>query len=80
METEWDKEKQKILNSLLGSNHELEFPAEADVRRFGKVRGGGEEEEEKTRIGGKNAEGLSMAAAQIVTLMLTVRDLQNQIQ
>ena len=56
METEWDKEKQKILNSLLGSNHELEFPAEADVRRFGKVRGG-VRRRRKQGLGGRMQKG-----------------------
>lgn len=31
MEREWEKEKEKILNSLLGSTQELEFPTEAEV-------------------------------------------------
>ena len=31
MEREWEKEKEKILNSLLGSSQELEFPTEAEV-------------------------------------------------
>ena len=31
MEKEWEKEKEKILNSLLGSNQEMEFPTETEV-------------------------------------------------
>ena len=31
MEREWEKEKEKLLNSLLGSTQELEFPTEAEV-------------------------------------------------
>lgn len=31
MEGEWEREKEKILNSLLGSGHELDFPSEAEV-------------------------------------------------
>ncbi len=31
LEDEWDREKEKILNSLLGSSHELEVPAESKV-------------------------------------------------
>ena len=32
MEKEWEKEKEKILNSLLGTNQELEFPTDTEVR------------------------------------------------
>ena len=31
METEWESEKEKILNSLLGSSQDLEFPSESEV-------------------------------------------------
>jgi len=31
MEGEWEREKEKILNSLLGVGQELEFPTEAEV-------------------------------------------------
>ena len=31
MEGEWEREKEKILNSLLGAGQELEFPTEAEV-------------------------------------------------
>ena len=34
MEREWEKEKEKILNSLLGSTQELEFPTEAEVHTY----------------------------------------------
>ena len=34
MEREWDKEKEKILNSLLGTTQELEFPTEAEVHMY----------------------------------------------
>lgn len=34
MEGEWEKEKEKILNSLLGSNQELEFPSESEVDMY----------------------------------------------
>ena len=31
MEGEWEREKEKILNSLLGPSQELDFPSEAEV-------------------------------------------------
>ena len=31
MESEWNSEKEKILNSLLGSSQDLEFPSESEV-------------------------------------------------
>ena len=34
MEREWEREKEKILNSLLGSTQELEFPTEAEVQNI----------------------------------------------
>ena len=31
MENEWESEKEKILNSLLGSSQDLEFPSQSEV-------------------------------------------------
>ena len=32
VENEWESEKEKILNSLLGSSQDIEFPSESEVR------------------------------------------------
>ena len=32
MRREWEEEKQRILDSLVGADEELEIPAERDVR------------------------------------------------
>ena len=34
MEREWESEKEKILNSLLGSSQDLEFPSETEVHKI----------------------------------------------
>ena len=31
VENEWESEKEKILNSLLGSSQDIEFPSESEV-------------------------------------------------
>lgn len=34
MTGEWEREKEKILNSLLGPGQELDFPTEVEVRVY----------------------------------------------
>jgi hypothetical protein len=44
VENEWESEKEKILNSLLGSSQDIEFPSESEVNVRERER---EREEER---------------------------------
>jgi hypothetical protein len=47
VENEWESEKEKILNSLLGSSQDIEFPSESEVNERERK---GEREREKIYV------------------------------